>query len=167
MATKSVREYTCPKCKAAWKPSTTLLGTPLLGKHAGTCLQMRIRNNIVLVGFGHKLKKKIAPSSWAEKLQDGVIYAYARRFGFVKLPARCLKHVHRVLGPRFVLVDQGILIASTEVLIPKLQESLAGVSIGLDRNGDDEIVWVTCSREGKKRLKAALPSYDAVPDEAA
>ena len=155
MTIHSGRGHTCSECKG----KKTLLAEPLQGKYAESCAQIRIRKNIVLVGFGHKLKKRISPPSWAQHLHDGDIYAYGLKSGFALIPTRCLKHVHGVLGSGFVQVDQGILVASTEVVLPKISKVVVGVRVGVDQHGDDVVVLLTCSKDGAKRLRASLPSY--------
>jgi hypothetical protein len=142
------------------KGSKTLLAVPVAGKHARSYVQMRIRNNVLFAGFGHKLRARLTPSALTQGLLDGVIYVYSREYGFAKLDARCLRDVRHVLGHAFVQVNQGILVASREVLIPRFAERMAGVCIGVAQDGDDVLVWIICSKNGTRRLKAALPSYD-------
>ena len=153
------------------KGSSTLFATPLTGKYAGRCVQMR-RKHVPFVGYGHKIEAKLTPDAGRPNLHVGVIYLFNEKYGFAEVDARCLRDVHRLLGDAFVLVDPGILVASKKVFIPKLAQRMAGIRMGRDEHGDDLIAWIICTRKGTKRLRDRLPSYKrrthpGVPDEAA
>jgi hypothetical protein len=117
-------------------------------------------SQIPLFGFTHKLKKKVQPTCWARDLPDGEIVLYSLEFpGFARVNTRCLTDVQELVGPGFVLVDKGILVATKHILKPDLVHHMIGVRVGVDDVGDPVVVWIAVTRDGKKRLQLELPSF--------
>jgi hypothetical protein len=148
--------HCCPNCGHVECEELAILGVPLDGQFRGKCVQIPVDGNVVLIGFGHKLRLRV-DADWAksDRLSHGTIYAYVVGEGVVALPERNLKQLADQLGCAFVRVDQGILLARAACRVPDDRVRMAGVHVGVV--GDTEIIaWVRCSKEGAKRLGASV-----------
>ena len=131
-----------------------IIGKPLKGQLAGKRIRMRAVHDLPIIGFGNKLRVRVH-ADWVKDtcLLDGVIYGFSRDFRVVKIQARSLKELEELLGSAFARVEQGILVACDACLV--VEERMVGIEID-DVDGTRIIHYVSCSREGAKRLAACL-----------
>jgi hypothetical protein len=143
-----------------WCEPVDIMATPTEGAEFGDQpLQMVVDGNIVMAGFGHKLKDKVLQVRWTDKLVDNRIYGLSLEYGPVRIAAPSLKSLEALFGAAFVRIDSGIIVARRAVLVPNIAQRMAGVCVGT-HNGHRVVNWVVMSKRGAKRLEEALPHFE-------